>query len=127
MTAKLKNQHGFSLVEVVSAIVILAILATGFLSAFSVVLKNSASPLQIGLMEEIAATQLDKVLSGTFQSAVAVPASATVNIDGTNFYTAFSSVPVASVPSSAVHVTVSVSCNGCTPGPSLSGDVYDIR
>lgn len=115
-------QRGFSLVELIAAIMVIAVLATGFLSAFSVVLKNSAPPLQIGLMEHITASQLDRVLSGTYQSALALPASASITAGGTEYVTEFAS----SVVASGVHVSVTTTCNGCSQSSVMSGDVYDI-
>lgn len=128
MEADYTRQQGFSLAEVVVAIVVVAMLATAFLSAFSVVLRNSATPVQTALMEDIVAAQLDQVLSGTFQSAVAIPASATVNVGGTIYTAAFSSALVDALPTaSAVHVTVTVWCDSCMASSTLSGDVYAIR
>lgn len=128
LEADYKRQQGFSLAEVVVAMVVVAMLATAFLSAFSVVLRNSASPMQTALMEDVVAGQLDQVLSGTFQSAVAIPASATVNVGGTIYTAAFSSALVDALPAaSAVHVTVTVWCDSCMASSTLSGDVYAIH
>jgi prepilin-type N-terminal cleavage/methylation domain-containing protein len=127
------RQQGFSLVELIAGMVVLAILATGFLSAFSVVLKNSVSPLQTVAMESIAASQMDKLLSGTFQSAVAASGTTVsgINVDGTDYWVTVagqSSVVGGSlVASSGVHLTVTVSTSQCASCVSLSGDTFDVQ
>jgi prepilin-type N-terminal cleavage/methylation domain-containing protein len=126
------RQQGFSLVELIAGMIVLAILATGFLSAFSAVLKTSASPLQTAVMENIAASQMDYLLSGTFQSAVV--ASGTTpkfNVDGTEYWAAIagqsSVVSGSPAASSGVHLTVTVSTNLCASCVSLSGDTFDVQ
>ena len=110
---------------------VLAILATGFISAFSVVLKTSASPLQIATMENIAASQMDNLLSGAFQSAVAASGTTpTFNVDGTSYLAAIagqSSVVGGTTVASGMHVTVTVSTNLCASCVSLSGDTFDVQ
>lgn len=114
-----------------AAIVVVAILATGFLSAFSVVLKTSASPLQLNVMESLAASEMDRLLSGTFQSALAASgSSATFKIDGTDYWAAIAgqSSVVGSVPvASGVHLTVTVSTGLCVSCVSLSGDTFNVQ
>ena len=111
-------------------IAVLAILATGFLSAFYSVLSTSSSPLQTVVMENVAASQMDKLLSGTFQSAVAAssvtPASSIV--DGTVYWayttgqsSVVSALAVVTTVPSGVHLTVTVS------NVSLSGDSFDVH
>lgn len=111
---------------------VLAILATGFLSAFSAVLKNSVSPLQTVAMENIAAGQMDKLLSGTFQSALAVSGSSPQSsvVGDTTYWTAFSvasSVVNGATVASGVHVAVTVSTDLCASCVSLSGDTFDVQ
>ncbi len=130
MAANHSKIRGFSLVELVAAIVVVAILATGFLSAFSVVLKSSAPPLQQAIMENIAASQMDRLLSGTFQSAVQTPVSQTFNVDGTDyfvFYSVQSSVVSSITVNSGVHVGVTVGTANCVSCVSLSGDTFDVQ
>lgn len=119
------------MVELIAAIVVLAILATGFLSAFSVVLKSSASPLQITVMEGIAAGQMDKLLSDSFASAVAASGTTpTFNVDGTDYWVAIagqSSVVGGNTVASSVHLTVTVSTNLCVSCVSLVGDTFDVQ
>jgi len=126
------RQRGFSLVELIAGIMVLAILATGFLSAFSSVLKNSVSPLQTVAMESIAASQMDRLLSGTFQSAVAVSGSSPQSsvVGDTTYWAAFSvasSVVNGATVASGVHVVVTVSTDNCASCVSLSGDTFDVQ
>lgn len=111
----------------VVAIVVVAMLATAFLSAFSVVLRNSASPLQTGIMEEIAATRLDMVMALPIQSAIKTAPVSTDTVGGTGYTVTFTSTIL---PNSIAPVTanffVTVSCIGCANGTSLAGDVYGI-
>lgn len=144
------SQRGFSLIEMAVAIVVLAILATAFISAFSSVMRTSASPLQTSVMEDIAASQLDYLLSGSFQSAVAA-SSFTIPISGGFDYWAvisgqYSVVSEATVTSgqysvvsgttvtSGIHLTVNVysdadtaKANLCMSCVSLSGDTFDVQ
>ena len=117
--------------ELIAAIVVIAILATGFLSAFSVVLKTSASPLQIAVMESIAAGQMDKLLSDSFASAVAASGTApTFNVDGTDYWLAIagqSSVVGGSTVASGVHLSVTISTSQCVSCVSLVGDTFDVQ
>jgi len=129
LAANREKNRGFTLIELVVGIVVLAVLATGFLSAFSAVMKNSVSPLQIAVMEDVAASQMNYLLSGTFQSAVNVSASDTFNIDGTNYLAVFESSAISGVPvTSGIHVGVTVSCDACGgQKAALYGDSYDVQ
>lgn len=131
MAANRAKNRGFSLVELIAAIVVIAVLATGFLSAFSVVLKTSASPLQIAVMEGIAAGQMDRLLSASFASAVAASGTTpTFNVEGTDYWVAIagqSSVVGGSTVASGVHLTVTASTNLCVSCVSLSGDSFDVQ
>lgn len=126
----MKNR-GFSLVELIVAIVVIAVLVAGFLSAFSVVLKRSVSPLQANVMESLAASQMDKLLSGSFASAVAASGTTQAfSVDGTNYWAGMagqSSVVGGSTVASGVHLTVTVSTNLCVSCVSLSGDTFDVQ
>ncbi|MFA7239279.1 MAG: type II secretion system protein [Sulfuricellaceae bacterium] len=125
------TQKGFSIVEMIVAIVVIGILATGFISAFSSVLRTSASPLQTAAMEDIAASQMDYLLSGTFQSAVAASGTApTFTVDGTVYQaviTGQSSVVNTVTMGPGVHITVTVSTELCASCVSLSGDTFDVQ
>lgn len=124
------RQLGFSLVELITAIAVIAVLATGFFSAFSIVLKNTVSPLQLPVMENIAATQMDYLLAGTFQSAVYAPVSRTFNVDGTDYFAYFavqSSVIAGQAVASGVHVRVTVDTANCASCVSLYGDTFDVQ
>jgi prepilin-type N-terminal cleavage/methylation domain-containing protein len=127
-----KSQRGFSIIEVISAIVVIAVLTTGFLSAFSSVLKNSVSPLQLAIMEDLAASEMDRLLSGSFESAVAAssPVAKTFRIDGTPYRVSIrgASSVVANVPvASGVHLTLTVSTDLCVSCVSLAGDTFDVQ
>lgn len=106
-------------------------LATAFLSAFSSVLKNSVSTLDINIMEGIASSELDRALSGTFQSAVALLGTEeTVAIDGTPYSVFFSGGSVISGGTplvSSLHLTVTVETPICISCVSLSGDIFDVQ
>lgn len=123
------SQQGFSIVEMVVAIVVIGILATGFISAFSSVLRTSASPLQTSAMEYIAASQMDKVLSGSFLSAVNAPAyNETVNVDGTDYFAVFQSALITGVTAdSGVHVTVTISTELCASCVALFWDAFNVK
>lgn len=132
MNSGSKKQLGFSLIELIAGIVILGVLATGFLSAFSSVLRTSASPLQLVAMENIAASQMDRLLSGTFQSAVAASGTApTFNVDGTNYWAVIagqsSVVDTSTTVASGVHLSVTMSTALCASCVSLSGDTFDVQ
>ncbi len=125
------SQRGFSIVEVIVAIVVVSMLATAFLSAFSSVLKNSVSTLDINIMEGIASSELDRALSGTFQSAVALSGvPATVVVEGNSYsisYTGRSSVSGVTPLISSLHLTVTVETDACISCVSLSGDTFDVQ
>jgi len=125
------KQQGFSIIELIAGIVVVAVLATGFISAFSSVLKNSVSPLQTVAMESIAASQMDTLLSGTFQSAVAASGTMPIfNVDGSNYRAAIagqSSVVGGATVASGLHVTVTMSADNCVSCVSLSGDAFDVQ
>ncbi|MBS4099547.1 MAG: prepilin-type N-terminal cleavage/methylation domain-containing protein [Sulfuricella sp.] len=127
MVADRKNQYGFSLIEVVVAIVALTMLTTAFLSAFSSVLKSSPSPLQLILMEQIAAARLDSVMRLPVQSAIATAPVSTVTVEGTDYTITFTSsvFPNSAAPVSA-NIAATVTCNGCTSNTSLTGDIHAI-
>lgn len=132
LSSNFKGQRGFSIVEVITAIVVIAVLVTGFLSAFSSVLKNSVSPLQLAVMEDLAASEMDRLLSGTFASATHPSATvpATLNVDGTQYRAAFtvqSSVISGVAVSSGVHVTVTISADLCVSCVALAGDTFDVQ
>ena len=131
MNSNFQKQQGFSLVEMIVGIVVLGILATGFLSAFSSVLKTSASPLQLAIMENIAASQMDYLLSGTFQSAIAASGTTVpFNVDSTYYNAAItgqSSVVNTATVASGIHVTVTISTDLCASCVSLSGDTFDVQ
>lgn len=128
-----KTQRGFSIVEVITAIVVIAVLATGFLSAFSSVLKSSVSPLQLAVMEDLAASEMDRLLSGAFASAVAASSTATrtFSVDGTfyrvNIRGASSVIGGVTLPASGVHLTVTVSTDLCVSCVALAGDTFDVQ
>ena len=110
---------------------ILGVLATGFLSAFSSVLRTSTSPLQLVAMENLAASQMDRLLSGTFQSAVAASGTAPIfNVDGTDYWAAItgqSAIVNTATVASGVHLTVTMSTALCASCVSLSGDTFDVQ
>ncbi len=131
MAASHRRQLGFSLVELVVGIVVLAVIATGFFSAFSSVMKNTTSPLQVVAMENIASGQMDYLLSGSFQSAVAASGTApTFNVDGTAYWAAIageSSIVGGVSVASGVHLTVTVSAAFCASCVTLTGDSFDVQ
>lgn len=127
-----RRQCGLSIIELILAIVVIAVLATGFLSAFSSVLKNSVSPIQLASMESLAASEMDRLLSGSFASAIhpSGTAPSTFNIDGTQYLAAFtvqSSVISSMAVSSGVHVTVTISADLCESCVSLAGDTFNVE
>lgn len=111
--------------------VVVAILGTAFLSAFSSLLKTSASPMQTAVMESLAAGQLDRALSGSFQSAVAVSGTTIpLNVDGTPYWAVFTGVSsvIGNVTvASGIHLTVTLSADNCVSCVSLSGDSFDVQ
>lgn len=129
MAANREKNRGFTLIELVVGIVVLAVLATGFLSAFSAVMKTSVSPLQIAAMEDIAASQMNYLLFGTFQSAVNASGTIPFNVDGTEYFATFESSAISGVSvASGVHVGVTVSCHTCGgQKAALYGDSYDVQ
>lgn len=130
-----KTQRGFSIVEVITAIVVIAVLVTGFLSAFSSVLKSSVSPLQLAVMEDLAASEMDRLLSGSFLSATHPSGTdfATFNVDGTAYRAIFASqsYAVSTIPAvsavSAMHVTVTIDTDLCASCVSLTGDTFNVQ
>lgn len=124
-----KTQRGFSIVEVITAIVVIAVLVTGFLSAFSSVLKNSVSPLQLAVMEDLAASEMDRLLSGSYMSAVAASSTAPAifNVDGTTYRAVFASNSYVVSTVSAMHVAVTISTDLCVSCVSLAGDTFDVQ
>lgn len=115
----------------VVAIAVLAMLATAFLSAFTSVLKSSVSSGEISIMESLAASQMERALSGTFQSAVALSGTqVTLTVDDAPYSVAFlgkSSVVNAAVVASGLHVTVVVGHTLCASCVSLTGDTFDVQ
>ena len=115
----------------IAGIVILAILATGFLSAFSSVLRTSASPLQIAVMEGIAAGKMDELLSGPFSNAVAASGTAPqFTVDGTTYWANIqgqSSIVAGTMYLNSIHLTVTVSTNLCQSCVALSGDTFNVQ
>lgn len=125
------RQRGFSIVEVVVAIAVVSMLATAFLSAFSSLLKSSVSGGEISIMESLATSQLERALSGTFQSAVALSGTQSISsVDDAPYSVTFlgqSSVVNTSAVDSGLHVTVVVGTTLCASCVRLSGDTFDVQ
>lgn len=115
----------------IAGIVIVAILSVGFLSAFSSVLRTSASPSQIVVMEGIAAGKMDELLSGPFSNAVAASGvPQTFIVDGTNYWVNIqgqSSVVSGATYANSLHLTVTVNTALCASCVSLSGDTFNVQ
>lgn len=126
-----QKQRGFSLIEMIAGIVIVAILSVGFLSAFSSVLRTSVSPLQIAVMEGLAAGKMDELLSGPFSKAVAASGTAPQFIvDGTNYWVNIqgqSSVVSGVTYAASLHLTVTVNTDLCQSCVALSGDTFNVQ
>jgi len=121
-------QRGFSLVEVVVAIVAIATLAPAFVSVLRLSVESGVKMQQAAIMENIAASQLDKVQSGLFTAACT---SSTVTV-GVDIYTYTVTCSASGTPAAGGrHVVVSVTCPNCSifgvpKTISLAGDAYDI-
>lgn len=112
-------------------IVVLGVLAVGFLSAFSSVLKTGASPLQTVVMEGIAAGKMDELLSNTFVTARNASGTAPqFTVDGTNYWVNIqgrSSVVSGVTFANGLHLTVTVNTAACASCVSLSGDTFNVQ
>jgi prepilin-type N-terminal cleavage/methylation domain-containing protein len=115
--------RGFSLIEVIIAIVAISILVTAFIPVFTIVTKGSVSSQQTATMENIAASNLDKFLTSAYSTACTNPADVTL---ANTTYSTNLSCTSNSPMTGGKHIVVTISCSGCS-SVSLAGDAYDIQ
>jgi MSHA pilin protein MshD len=126
-----KKCHGFTLIEMVMAIVIISVGLAGVLSAYQVAVKSSSDPLIYKQMLSIAEEMMEEVLLKPY-----APASGTIsgcnraNADDISDYASYTDQAICDIDGVAVaglsNYTVSVAVDAGASLGSISTDVKKI-
>jgi prepilin-type N-terminal cleavage/methylation domain-containing protein len=114
-----RSQSGFTLVEIVVGMIVLAIVAGGLISSLSYLYKGSSGELQMATQESVARSAFDREFTGTYP-----PANSTYPVGNDTVTVATSTNTSTTCAAGCTHIKVTVGCAGCAP-ISLSGDDYN--
>lgn len=114
------TQSGFTLVEIVVSMVVLAILAGGLILSMSYLYKGSSGVLSTSTAENVARSEFDQIFSGAYP-----PTNSQYTVGNYTVTIATSTNTSTTCSTTCTHVKVTVSCPGCIP-ISLSGDDYNV-
>lgn len=115
---------GFSLIELIVVIMGVSVLAFAFIPLFTAVAKGGVTLQQEQAMENLAAGELDRVMSGKYSTGC--PTSQySVTLDAT-MLVSFTCSSITGGRHIEVYVSCSSSCASGLALVSLAGDAYDI-
>lgn len=110
-----RKQLGFTLIETVITIVLLAIITSGIMAMFSTFSQSNGNPSVIIQASELAQEKMDQIIADRYNPARGFPYVASANYPAENPVTGFTgfsrSVNIIYVNSGALNTTVS-------PGPT---------
>lgn len=126
-----RRERGFTLIEVILAIVILGVGVAGLLLAFSTAVKSSSDPLIHKQMLSIAEEMMEEILLKPYAPAIgAISGCNRASADDVSDYDGYTDQPICDIDGTAVtglgSYTVSVSVDASASLGSLSSAVKKV-